>query len=56
VQAAADGLRTNPLKIPRWRVMKQKQGKSVDKIPLKNELPRIRVQKTGSSAEKSESR
>jgi hypothetical protein len=36
--------------------MKQKQGKSVDKILLKNELPRIHVQKTGNRAEKSESR
>jgi hypothetical protein len=25
--------------------MKQKQGKSSDKIPLKNELPGIRIQK-----------
>jgi hypothetical protein len=34
-------------------MMKHKEGKSSDKTPLKNELPIIRVQKTGSTAEKS---
>jgi len=36
--------------------MKQKQGKSSDKIPLKNGLPGIRVQKTDSRTGKYESR
>ncbi|MBY0498443.1 MAG: hypothetical protein K2P74_02340 [Nitrosomonas sp.] len=34
----------------------QKQEELGDKMPLKKEVPRIRVQKTGSSPEKSENR
>ena len=41
---------------PRRRTMKQKQGKSGGKMLPKNELPGIRVQKTGSITGKSESR